>query len=77
MKENFPLTPEERLYLEKEVMKRALWAKDYETLKRLILENLYLSQNLEYRTFLLELALGTENPYFARDVAKRFYSGNN
>ena len=77
MKENFPLTPEERLYLEKEVMKRALWAKDYETLKRLILENLYLSQNLEYRTFLLELALGTGDPYFARDVAKRLHFGNN
>jgi pentatricopeptide repeat protein len=77
MKKSFPLTPEERLYLEKEVMKRALWAKDYETLKRLILENLYLSQSLEYRIFLLELALGTGDPYFARDVAKRLYSGNN
>ncbi len=77
MKESFPLTPEERLYLEKEVMKRALWAKDYETLKRLILENLYLSQSLEYRTFLLELALGTGDPYFARDVAKRLHFGDN
>jgi len=77
MKESFPLTPEERLYLEKEVMKRALWAKDYETLKRLILENLYLSQSLEYRIFLLELALGIGDPYFARDVAKRLHFGNN
>jgi len=77
MRKSFPLTPEERLYLEKEVMKRALWAKDYETLKRLILENLYLSQSLEYRIFLLELALGTGDPYFARDVAKRLYFGDN
>ena len=77
MKKSFPLTPEERLYLEKEVMKRALWAKDYETLKRLILENLYLSKTLEYRIFLLELALGTGDTYFARDVAKKLYSGNN
>jgi hypothetical protein len=77
MKKSFPLTPDERLYLEKEVMKRALWAEDYETLKRLILENLYLSQSLEYRTFLLELALGTGDPYFARDVAKRLYLGDN
>jgi pentatricopeptide repeat protein len=77
MKKSFPLTPEERLYLEKEVMKRALWAKNYETLKRLILENLYLSKSLEYRVFLLELALGTGDPYFARDVAKRLHFGNN
>jgi pentatricopeptide repeat protein len=77
MKKSFPLTPDERLYLEKEVMKRALWAKNYETLKRLILENLYLSQSLEYRIFLLELALGTGDPYFARDVAKRLHFGNN
>jgi pentatricopeptide repeat protein len=77
MKENFPLRPEERLYLEKEVMKRALWTKDYETLKRLILENLYLSKTLEYRTFLLELALGMGDPYFARDVAKRLHFGDN
>jgi len=77
MKKSFPLTPEERLYLEKEVMKRALWAKDYKTLKRLILENLYLSKSLEYRTFLLELALGIGDPYFAREVAKRLHFGNN
>jgi pentatricopeptide repeat protein len=77
MKESFPLTPEERLSLEKEVMKRALWAKDYETLKRLILENLYLSQSLEYRIFLLEIALGTGDPYFAQDVAKRLHFGDN
>jgi len=77
MKKSFPLTPEERLYLEKEVMKRALWAKDYETLKRLILENLYLRQSLEYRIFLLELALGIGDPYFARDVAKRLHFGDN
>jgi len=77
MKKSFPLTPDERLYLEKEVMKRALWAKNYETLKRLILENLYLSQSLEYRIFLLELALGTGDPYFARDVAKRLHFGDN
>jgi pentatricopeptide repeat protein len=77
MKKSFPLTPEERLYLEKEVMKRALWSKDYETLKRLILENLYLSQSLEYRIFLLELALGIGDPYFARDVAKKLHFGNN
>lgn len=77
MKKSFPLTSEERLYLEKEVMKRALWAKNYETLKRLILESLYLSQSLEYRIFLLELALGTGDPYFAGDVAKRLHFGNN
>jgi hypothetical protein len=77
MKKSFPLTTEERLYLEKEVMKRALRAKDYETLKRLILENLYLSKSLEYRIFLLELALGMGDPYFARDVAKRLHFGDN
>jgi len=72
---NFSLSYQERVYLEKEVMKRALWAKDYDILKGLILQNLYLSRSLEYRTFLLELALATGDPSFARDVAQKVHFG--
>ncbi|WP_448584386.1 hypothetical protein [Thermocrinis sp.] len=75
MLKTFPLSFEQRLYLEKEVMKRALWAKDYETLKELIMQNLYLSRTLEYKVFLLELALATGDANFARDVAERLYAG--
>jgi len=73
---NFPLSYQERVYLEKEIMKRALWAKDYDILKSLILENLYLSRSLEYKIFLLELALATGDPRFARDVAKSIHLGD-
>ncbi|WP_448587962.1 hypothetical protein [Thermocrinis sp.] len=76
MLKTFPLSSDQRLYLEREVMKRALWAREYDVLKKLILENLYLSKSLEYRIMLIELALATGDPGFAKEVAKKLHFGD-